>query len=129
MTIVDESLADLRAELAEYGEEITIRRYTGKTVPRPKVEAKVRGRVKGLGSSESLVGAGGGGSQSKFSVVAINDPAATVESGFVALSAMLPLQAGDKVVIAGRELTIQDPDEFTRRVAGTTIGVNMTAIG
>lgn len=125
MSEAAEYLADLRAELA-VGEEIIIRRYSGSSTPRSKTEAKVRARVKGAGST-ALVGSAI--TQSKFTIVAINDPQATVETGFVALSALLPLSYTDRVVIAGRELGLETIDEFTRRIAGTTIGVDLVAVG
>ncbi|SNS36229.1 hypothetical protein SAMN05216374_0978 [Tardiphaga sp. OK246] len=122
-------LEDHREFLADDGEDILIRRYTGSGPVRPKTEAKVRARVSGL-ESATLIGAI---VQGKCQIIAVNDPEAVVPSGMVALSALLPITTNDKAVLLrdGREkeLSIEAADDNTRRVGGTLIALQIQASG
>lgn len=114
-----------RRFLAEVGEDIVIRRYTGTGTPRPKVEATVRARVMGYEPKE-LVGTIVQGDRK---ILALVDPDATVASGMVALSTLLPLNNNDKAVVRGKELAIKAIDDNTRRIAGTLIALEIQAAG
>src|SRR5689334_3313066 len=95
MSSAAEMLDDHREFLADDGEDILIRRYTGTGPVRPKTEAKVRARVTGL-ESATLIGAI---VQGKCQIIAINDPLASAPAGMVALADLLPITTTDKVVL------------------------------
>ncbi|QDP20666.1 hypothetical protein [Bradyrhizobium cosmicum] len=121
----DEALDMLRRQLDEHGEDVIIRRWSGPANARVSTEAIVRGRPVGL-KAEQLVGSIRAGD---CKVIVINDPAAKVLSGKVALSALLPLTTNDKIEVGGRELAIKYPDDMTRRVAGVVTGLDIFAGG
>ena len=130
MTSAEEMLQDHREFLADDGEDILIRRYTGSGPVRPKTEARIRARVAGL-ESATLIGAI---VQGKCQVIALNDPAAEVPAGMVALTELLPLTTNaDKVVLLrdGRqkELSIEAVDDNTRRVGGVLVALQIQAAG
>lgn len=114
-----------RRFLAEIGEDILIRRYTGTGTPRPKTEASIRARVMGYEPKE-LVGTIVQGDRK---IIALVDPDATVPSGMVALSTLLPLTTNDKAVVRGKEIAIKGIDDNTRRIAGTLIALEIQAAG
>ncbi len=129
MSSAAEMLADHREFLADDGEDILIRRFTGSGPVRPKTEAKVRARVTGL-ESAVLIGAI---VQGKCQIIALNDPDAAVPEGLVALATLLPVTTADKVVLLrdGRqkELSIEAADDNTRRVGGTLVAPQIQASG
>lgn len=111
--------------LAEVGEDIIVRRWSGPATARVATEAVARGRPLGL-RAELLVG---GITAGDFKVILINDPAAIVPSGKVALATLLPLTTSDKLVVAGRESAIKFCDDKTRRIAGVVVGLEILAAG
>lgn len=105
---------------------ILVRRYAGKGVSRAVVaEASVLARVM-MYKPEQLVG---GIIQGDRKAIVLNDPAAAVPSGKVALSAMLPLTNDDKIVISGREVAIQGVDDQTRRIQDVLIALEIQVRG
>lgn len=116
-----EALASHRAMLAEVGEDIVIRRYSGPAGPdgRPKTDVTTRARVTGYQPRELV----GGIVQGDRKVIALVD----------SLGAILPLIAGassnDKVVVRGEELGIVAVDDSTRRIGGTLIAIEIQARG
>ncbi|HEY0328804.1 MAG TPA: hypothetical protein VGC77_06840 [Rhodopseudomonas sp.] len=122
-------LEDHREFLADDGEDILIRCYTGSGPVRPKTEAKVRARVTGL-ESATLIGAI---VQGKCQIIALNDPDAEVPTGMVPLAELLPITTTDKVVLLrdGRqkELAIEAADDNTRRVGGVLVALQIQASG
>ncbi len=130
MSSAAEMLEDHREFLADDGEDILIRRYTGSGPVRPKTEARVRARVTGL-ESATLIGAI---VQGKCQIIALNDPDAALPDGMVPLTSLLPLVTNaDKVVLLrdGREkeLSIEAVDDNTRRVGGTLVALQIQASG
>jgi hypothetical protein len=75
---------------------------------------------------EQLVG---GIIQGDRKAIVLNDPAAVVPSGKVALSTMLPLSNDDKIVISGREVAIQGVDDQTRRIQDVLIALEIQVRG
>lgn len=120
-----EALDSLRRQLAEHGEDVFLRRYSGTGPSRPSVQAKVRARVMGY-APQALVGSI---KQRDSRVIAINDPSAIVPDGMVALATLLPLRETDKIVIRGTEQGIGMVDDRTRSIAGVVIGLEIQAIG
>lgn len=120
-----ESLAQHRAFLAEIGEDMIVRRWSGPSAARVAAEAVARGRAIAF-KAEQIVGAVNAGDRK---VILINDPAAAVPSGKVALSTLLPLTTADKLVIRGREMSIKFADDDTRRIAGVLIALELQVAG
>lgn len=118
-----QALASHRRMLAQLGEDVIIRRWSGPAAARVATEAVARGRPFAL-KPEQIVGNIKSGD---CKVIVINDPAAVVPSGKVALSTLLPLTTNDKLVLAGRELAIKDPDDMTRRIAGIVVALEIIA--
>lgn len=109
-----DDLSDLRDLLADDGEDIVIRRYRGSGPDRDKDQARLRARVTGLGNP-ALIGAV---AQGKYKVIGVIDPDAPVPAGMVSLASLLPLEMTDKMVIRGKEMTIEALDQFTRAGVG-----------
>lgn len=122
-----QALASHRRLIAGAGSgAILVRRYAGKGVSRAVVaEASVLARIATY-KPEQLVG---GIIQGDRKVIALNDPAAAVPSGKVALSTMLPLSNDDKLVISGREVAIQGVDDQTRRIQDVLIALEIQVRG
>jgi hypothetical protein len=123
----DDALDSHRNMMADAGSgTILVRRYAGKGVSRAVVaEASVLARVS-MYKPEQLVG---GIIQGDRKAIVLNDPAAVVPSGKVALSAMLPLSNDDKIVISGREVAIQGVDDQTRRIQDVLIALEIQVRG
>src|SRR3569833_1172920 len=102
---------------AKQGEDVIVRRWSGASGARVKVEATARGRVVGYQPHE-VVGAIVAGDRK---VIMINDPSAVVAAGHVARSTLLPLTTADKLVVRGRECAIKAADDNTRRIAGVLV--------
>lgn len=117
----EEALASHRAMLAEIGEDIVIRRYTGPAEPdgRPKTDVTTRARVTGYQPRELI----GGIMQGDRKIIALVDT----------LGDLLPLASGatsnDKVVVRGEELGIVAVDDSTRRIGGALIALEIQARG
>lgn len=126
MTTAVQWLASHRLLLAEGGEDIEIRRYSGEGNSRAiATRAIARGKPVGMGSQQ-LVGETELGTRR---LIVINDPAAAVAAGNVALSAMLPITTADKLYFRGRELAIIWADDDTKHFAGVLIALIITARG
>lgn len=110
-----ESLASHRAFLAELGETVIVRRYSGTGPSRPHVDTATMARVMGY-APKDLVGSIVQGDRR---VIALVD----------ALSAVLPLTTSDKLVIRGREVAIKAVDDNTRRIQGVLIALEIQAEG
>lgn len=91
-------------------ETIIVRRYTGAGSSRPKFDVVVRGKARLYGATE-LVGTVQQGDQNVL--VLVED---LIAKGFT-----LPLINSDKLVVAGRELAILQPN--TRKAEDGTIVV------
>lgn len=118
-----ESLDQHRRLIGEIGESVIVRRRLNGAVT---AEAVALGRPFGL-KAEQLVG---GIKAGDVKVILLNDPAAVVPAGKVALSTLLPLTTSDKLVLDGRELAIRTPpDDKTRRIAGVVIALEIFAGG
>jgi hypothetical protein len=121
-----QALDQYRNMLAELGEDIEIRRYAGTGNARAVAQrAVVRGRPIGMGSKELV----GETVQNTGKVMLINDPAAAVAPGNVALSGLLPLTNSDKLFFHNREVAIMDVDDNTRRIAGVLIAIDVIVRG
>jgi hypothetical protein len=122
----EELINQYRRALTDCGEDVAVRRYAGTGMARDVVqEAIARGRVAGL-DAEDIVG------DIKLSdrkVILLNDPDAAVPDGKVALSTLLPLRTTDKLLVRGRELSIDNVDDDTRRIAGVSIALEIIARG
>lgn len=121
----DQALASHRRMLLQVGEAITVRRYVGTGAGRTATEAVAQGRVMGYLPKE-IVGAV---QQGDRKVILLNDPAAAVPSGKVALSTLLPLDSDDRLVLRGAEVAIQGVDDSTRRIAGVLIALELQVRG
>lgn len=122
----DQALASHRRMLAAVGEEVIVRRYAGKGAARaPAAEAAAMARVMGY-QPKDIVGAVKQGDR-KF--ILLNDPAAAVPTGKVALGAMLPLTSDDTLVVRGAEIAIIGVDDSTRRIAGVLIALEIQGRG
>jgi hypothetical protein len=111
----DEALAQHRAFLAEIGEDIVVRRYSGTGPTRTATDVTTRARVTGYQPRE-LVGAIVQGDRK---VIALADNVA----------ALLPLTTTDKLVIRGHEVAIKAVDDNTRRISGVLIALEIQAAG
>lgn len=121
----DQALSSYRRAFG-VGETVTVRRYTAPTgSPRPKQEADVLGRITGYEPQEIV----GSVQQGDRKVIVLVDPAAAVPAGKVALSTLLPLRKGDKLVVRGAELNVEAADDSTRRIAGTLVAIEVQARG
>ncbi|MGY4288889.1 hypothetical protein ACVWXO_008109 [Bradyrhizobium sp. LM2.7] len=116
-----------RRMIAENGSgAVLVRRYAGKGITRAvAAEASALARV-AMYKPEQLVG---GIIQGDRKVILLNDPAASVGSGQVALSTMLPLSNDDKLVIGGREVAIQGVDDQTRCIQGVLVALEIQVRG
>ncbi|MGD9880458.1 MAG: hypothetical protein AB7F22_10615 [Reyranella sp.] len=110
--------ASYRRAIDQAGEPLTVRRYTGAGASRPRVDVSVRGRVVDYRPDE-LVGTIQQGD--RMIILLVED--------LVAAQFPMPLRKGDKIVVRGRELNIEDPDDNTRRVAGVLIAYELRARG
>jgi hypothetical protein len=121
-----QSLDQHRLMLAEIGEDIEIRRYTGSGASRVVVKrAIIRGRVLGMGSKE-LVGETVQGTRK---IILLNDPDAAIAPGNVALAELLPLATTDKLFFRNSEVAILGIDDDTRRIAGVLIALEILVRG
>lgn len=110
-----ESLASHRAFMAELGETVTVRRYSGTGPGRPHVDTAAQARVTGY-TPQDLVGTIVQGDRKLIMLVDT-------------LAAVLPLSTTDKLVIRGREVRIKAVDDNTRRIAGVLIALEIQAEG
>jgi hypothetical protein len=83
------------------------------------------GRVIGLGVEDIV----GDVKLTDRKVILLNDPAAAIPEGKVALSELLPLRSTDTLSFRQREAAIMNIDDDTRRVAGVLIALEITVRG
>ncbi len=119
------ALGQYRRFIAEVGETILVRRYSGTGAGRTKAEAQILARITGYQPRELV----GPVVQGDRKVIALNDPAAAVPDGMVSLASLLPLSNEDKLVIRGIETAIKAVDDNTRRIAGVLIALEIQASG
>ena len=124
--ITAQALDRYRSALAEIGEDIEIRRYGGIGAARvPVKRAVVRGRVLGM-AAEDLVGEA---VQRTRKVLLLNDPAAMLAPGCLALADLLPLTANDKLFFREAEVAILDVNDDTRRINGVLVALEIVVKG
>ena len=111
----DEALDMYRRQIAEHGETVTVRRWSGPAAARVATDVATLARVAGYQPRE-IVGPVIAGD---CRVIALVDT----------LGALLPLTTADKLVIRGREVAIKGIDDNTRRIAGTLIAIEIQAAG
>jgi hypothetical protein len=87
--------------------------------------ALVRGRVLGMGAEEFI----GDVVQRTRKVLLLNDPAAMVVPGYLALSDRLPLTESDKLFFREGEVAILDVDDDTRRINGVLVALEIVVKG
>lgn len=112
----EECRATYRQMIDEAGETVLVRRYTGTGQNRPYFEAAVKARVIGFKPQELI----GGLRQGDQRLILLNEDLLNAQFP-------TPLLDTDKVVVNGREITIQAPDKSTRRVAGELIAYDLIA--
>ena len=121
-----QTLDRYRSALADIGEDIEIRRYTGSGAARAVVKRVLaRGRVLGMGAEELV----GDTVQRARKVLLLNDPAACAAPGCLALSDLLPLTTSDKLFFRSREVAILDVNDDTRRINGVLIALEIVVKG
>jgi hypothetical protein len=101
--------AEIKAAYArELKETIVVRRYTGAGANRPRFDAAVRGKARLYGATELI----GSISQGDQQVIVLAED-------LIAAQFALPVTSNDKVVVAGRELSIVAPN--TRKAPDGTV--------
>jgi hypothetical protein len=110
-----EALASHRAMVAEIGEAVTVRRYSGPGASRSHVDTPTQARVTGYLPQEIV----GDVTQGDRKVIALADT----------LAAVLPLTTSDRLVIRGREVAIKAVDDNTRRIGGVLVALVIQAAG
>jgi hypothetical protein len=109
-----EHLTSLRGFMAEQGEDIFIRRYSGVS-PRTHVDTPARARTVNF-APFAIVG----------SVVQGDRKMIVLVDG---LSGILPVLTSDKAIVRGKELAIVGVDDNTRRIQGVLIGLELQVRG
>lgn len=104
-----------RRMIAEVGETISVRRYSGTGPARTYVDTQAKARVTGY-APRDLVGAIVQGDRR---VIVLADT----------LSGVLPISTSDKLVVRGRELAIKAVNDSTRRTGGVLIALEIQAAG
>ena len=111
-----EALDQHRMFIAEDGETIQIRRFTGSGSSRTAVDTPTTARVITLGAASTE----GNITQFRYKIIALVDT----------LSAVLPVTTADRVALDnGKELAILDPGDRKRRLAGVLIALEMECEG
>lgn len=113
--IAADAITQLETFLAEIGEDIAIRRFTGSGTPRPYTDTTTRARVMGY-KPDQLIGPIVQGDRKVIASVST-------------LTGILPVTTNDKVVVGGRQLSIKAVDDNTRRIGGTLVGLELTVSG
>lgn len=113
-----EAKAQLRDFLAEVGEDVTIRRYSGQGAAREVVKSvTLRARVVNY-TAVQLIGAIVQGDQKVI---------ASVEA---LTGDWLPLRmASDQILVRGKEVKIKSVDDNTRRIGGELVGLEIEVGG
>lgn len=112
-----EAKQTLRAFLAEYGEDVIVRRYTGAGESRAETVVTVRARIVGYTPAE-LIGAIAAGDRR---VIMCID----------GLEDLLPLSldGNDVIEVRGKEQSLKAIDDNTRRINGELIGLELQVRG
>lgn len=108
----------LRRQIAQHGEAVTVRRYSGTGEARSSADYATTGRVTGY-LPDQLAGNLQQGDRKV--IMAYEDLAATAIA--------LPLLITDKLVLRGKELAIKALDDNTRRLAGEIIAYEIGVAG
>lgn len=114
----DQAKSTYRRMLAERGEVVAIRRYTGAGVSRPRFEVEVKAVVSDFGPQD-LVGAITQGDRKL--IVMVED--------LIRRQFAIPVTTNDKAMVRGRECAITAADDSTRRIAGELIAYELTVRG
>lgn len=109
--------ASYRKGIGAVGETVTIRRYSGLGSAQTYVEKAVKARVVGFAAGEIVPGIVQGERRVILLAEDIGSPIT------------LPLVRGDKLVVRGAELEIEDPDDSTRRIGGELIAYELRVVG
>lgn len=110
-----DALASHARAIAEIGEDVIVRRYSGTGPTRTKNDVTAKARVMGYRPHEIL----GAVQEGDRRVIMLVD----------ALGGLLPLTPADKLVIRGRECAIKSVDDSTRRIAGELVALEIHAAG
>ncbi|MET3348311.1 hypothetical protein ABIF52_008692 [Bradyrhizobium japonicum] len=123
-----EALDSHRRQLAESGSgAVTVRRYAGAGAGRAVAAAADALAKVAMYKPEQIVGAVVQGDRK---VILLNDPAATIAPGKVALSTLLPLSKHtDRLVIGGAEVSIEGVDDQARRIQGVLVALEIQVRG
>jgi len=104
--------------LADVGEPVAIRRYTGAGANRPYFDAAVLARVTGYEPKE-IVG----------TIVQGDRKLIVLAQDLIDAQFALPVRKGDKAVVRGVELNIEAADDSTRRVGTELIALELQVRG
>jgi hypothetical protein len=107
-----------RRHMDAEGEYVTIRRYTGSGVNRPRFDAQARARVINYAENE-LVG----------TIIQGDRNVILYADDLYASQFAMPVTPNDKIIIRGRELSIVAVDDSSRRVNGVLIALEIQARG
>jgi hypothetical protein len=110
--------ATYRRMMTLVGETVSIRRYTGTGANRPRFDAEVTARVTEYEPSE-LVG----------TIVQGDRKVIVLAEDLFTAQFPIPPKKGDKVVVRGKELNIEAPDDNTRRIQGEIIAYEIQVRG
>lgn len=110
--------ANYRRGLAEVGETVTVRRYVVSAGSRTVQEALVLARPLS-GTMHDVIRA----QQTDSKLILLADDLTAANT------ITLPLVHGDRIVLRGKVLNIQDVDDNTIRVGGTLIAIVVTVRG
>ena len=104
---------------------VRVRRWSGTGQARTKLEAEVLAKAVSQVPRELV----GEVVQNEAVYIVLNDPAAAVPAGCVALASLLPLSAEDFLLADGRECAIKGVDDKKRRIQGTLVALEIETAG
>lgn len=111
------ALADLKDALCRNGEQVTFRRYAADRTKKDTA-TPVNARVMGYTAAELI----GNVQQGDRRVIVSADP-----DNFAPIT--FPLLKGDKAVIRGIEVNIEEVDDNSRRIGGVLVGYELRVRG
>lgn len=100
------------------GEVVTFRRYSGAGANRSFFEAEVRARVVDYQPKE-LVG----------SIQQGDRRVILLAEDMIAAQVPLDIRKGDKIIVRGKELNVESPNDNTRRIRGVLIAYELQVRG
>lgn len=110
--------SEIKAAYArELKETIVVRRYTGAGANRPRFDVAVRGKATPYSATE-LIG----------TVIQGDQRILVLAEDIIAAQMVLPVTTNDKVVVKGKELSIQNPAE-RKAPDGTLVAYEIQARG